>query len=148
MPRFLTISALLLVAGCGQQRDSAPAASNEVSKAPAADAAPVTPVLDGRWQVTKIDGSPIEAGTAATFGSGKVTVAAGCNRRGWTFSQKRNIVSFANDPTASALCENVPDVDQERAFMAIERATIAIFAKDGREATLSGDGGNITLARR
>ena len=148
MPRLPTLSMVLLLAACGQQEDANPAASNEAMPAPAAEAAPATPALEGAWQVTKIDGRPIEAGTAATFGGGKVGMAAGCNRRGWNFTQKRNIVSFAPNPSASTNCDNLPTVDQERAFQAIDRATIAIFGNEGREATLSGDGGNITLARR
>ena len=63
-------------------------------------------------------------------------------------SNSRNIVSFASSAGASANCGNLPNLDQERAFHAIDRATMAIFDKQGREATLSGDGGNITLARR
>ena len=147
MLRSLTIASLLLVAGCGQQPESKTDA-NEPAKAPAAEAPAPTPVLEGAWQVTKIDGSPMEAPTAATFASGKLRVAAGCNGRGWTYTQKKNIVSFATNPNGSSNCGDLPNVDQERAFQAIERATIAIFDKSGGEVTLSGDGGNVSLARR
>ena len=84
----------------------------------------------------------------ATFGDGKVRTTAGCTRRSWTFTQNRNIVAFTADPGASANCEVAPDGDQEAAIHALDRATIAIFDKNGSEASLSGNGGNITLVRR
>ena len=148
MPRFLSIAALLLAAGCGQQSNSAP--SNDAKGEPVAEAAPATPALDGQWQVTKVDGRPLDPGSAmiATIADGKVRVAAGCSRRAWSFTQKRNIVSFAADPGGSANCQSPPTSDQETAFLAIDRTTMAIFDQEGREASLSGDGGNITLARR
>ena len=148
MSRFLTIFALLLLPACGQQKDASPAPSNEAKPATAAEVAPPTPALEGAWDVTKIDGRPIEARTAATFAGGKLRVAAGCNGRGWTYTQKKNIVSFATNPAGSSNCGDLPNVDQERAFQAIERATIAIFDKEGREVTMSGDGGNVSLVRR
>ena len=150
MPRFLSFAALLLVAGCGQQSDSNSAPSNDAAAAPVAEAVPLTPMLDGQWQVTKVDGRPLDAGSAmvATFAGGKVGVAAGCSRRAWSFTQKRNIVSFAADPAGSANCQSPPTSDQETAFLAIDRTTMAIFDREGREASLSGDGGNITLTRR
>ena len=150
MPRFLSISALLLVAACGPQENEGPAESNEAAQAPKSESTPATPILQGVWQLAKIDGRPVEGGasTVATFKDGRLRVAAGCNGRGWTFTQKRNIVSFAGIPGTSTNCGALPTVDQERAIHAIDRATIAVFDKEGREATLSGDGGNITLARR
>ena len=149
MPRFLTIAPLLLVAACGQQKDRT-AASNEAAAAPAEQVAkPAVPALEGEWQVATLRGRPIEGpALVARFGQGKVRVAAGCNRRAWTFTQNRNIVSFAADPSGSVNCESSPTVAQESAFGAIDRATMAIFSNGGREASLSGDGGTITLARR
>ncbi|MCL6741521.1 META domain-containing protein [Sphingomonas sp. RB56-2] len=150
MSRFMTICALLLVAACGRQENESPAASNEVGQTPRAEPAPATPMLEGAWRLAKIDGTPVEGGSSAvaTFENGRLRVAAGCNGRGWTFTQKRNIVSFAGLAGASSNCGSLPTVDQERAFHAIDRATIALFDQEGREATLSGDGGNITLSRR
>jgi hypothetical protein len=150
MPRFLNIAALLLVAGCGQQSGSNPAPSNDIEAAPVAEAVAATPALAGEWQVTKLDGRALEAGSAmaVTFSDGKARIVAGCSRRAWTFTQKRNIVGFAANPAGSSNCQSPPTAEQEAAFQALDRATIAIFDKEGREASLSGDGGNITLARR
>ena len=151
MPRFLSIAALLLVAGCGHQDDSSPASHNGAKSAPAAESEkPAVPALNGEWQLAKIRGRPVEPGSAmvASFQGSKVRVTASCNRRAWTFTQNRNIVSFAADPDGSGNCERSTTVGQESAFQAIDRATIAIFDKDGRELTLSGDGGSVALERR
>lgn len=144
MPRFSTIAALLLVAGCTQQKEAG--TSNEQAASKPAEA-PAVPELAGNWQVTKVDGRPIAPAMAAVFEGGRVRITAGCTRRAWTFTQKRNIVSFAADPGGSANCEVPPTLKQEEAFQALDRATIAIFGKQGREASLSGDGGNVTLVR-
>ena len=144
MPRFPTFAVLLLVAGCTQQKEAG--TSNEQAPARPAEA-PAVPELAGNWQVTKVDGSPIAPAMAAAFEGGRVRITAGCTRRAWTFTQKRNIVSFAADPGGSANCETPPGSKQEAAFHALDRATIAIFDKQGREASLSGNGGNVTLVR-
>jgi hypothetical protein len=150
MNRFLTIATLLLIAGCAQQKDSNAPTSNDAEAAPAETAAATVPALEGEWQVAKVDGRPVGPGSAmvAAFGDDKVRIAAGCSHRAWTFTQKRNIVSFSADPGGSANCENPPNSDQEAAIHALDRATMAIFDKDGREANLSGNGGNVTLVRR
>jgi len=154
MPRLLTVAALLLVCGCGQQTGSTAttsnetaANSNETAAAPAATAAPEVPALDGEWQVTKLDGRP-GGSSVVTFAGGKVRIVAGCTRRAWSFTQKRNIINLAADPGGSANCESPPSVQQEAMIHALDRATMAIFDQQGREATLSGSGGNITLERR
>lgn len=145
MSRFVIVTSLLLAAGCTQQGKTS--TSNEDAMArPLAEPAAV-PALDGEWQVTKVDGRPIAPAMTAAFEGGRVRITAGCARRAWTFTQKRNIVSFAANPGGSANCEVPPTVKQEEAFQALDRATIAIFAKEGREASLSGDGGNVTLVR-
>src|SRR5262245_22531840 len=98
MPRFLTIAALLLVTGCTQPADRNAEVANDAANI--AEPAPATvPQLEGQWQLTKVDGRPIDGSpVVATFGDGKVRAAAGCMRRAWTFTQKRNVVSFAADP--------------------------------------------------
>jgi hypothetical protein len=150
MPRFLTIAALLLVVACSRPADQSAEAANDVAATAREPERASTPLLEGEWQLTKVDGSPIDGGSTvvATFGGGTVRVAAGCLRRTWSFTQKRNIVSFAADPNGSANCEVSPTTDQEAAFHALDRATMAIFDKQGREANLSGNGGNVTLVRR
>jgi heat shock protein HslJ len=148
MPRFLSIAALLLAASCTQQTDPSAQANNEATADTAATtAAPEVPLLEGEWQLTKLDGRPVE-GMSASFGGGKARISAGCNHRAWSFSQRKNIVSFAADPSGSSNCAASPNSDQEAAFHALDRATIAIFDKQGREASLSGNGGNVTLVRR
>jgi hypothetical protein len=129
--------------------------SNEANEAAVASDMPVAeaavPALDGQWSVAAIDGKPVSAGSAmtATFAAGRVNIASGCIRRGWTYTQKGNVVSFATDPGSSANCGGgVPSGEQEIAYAALERASIAIFDKDGKEANLSGTGGNLTLRRR
>jgi hypothetical protein len=149
--RLLNLFALLLVAGCSQQQpENTEATANEAAANATAEAAtPVVPELDGEWQLTKIDGRTVDGGSiAAAFGGGKLRIIAGCTRRSWTFTQKRNIVAFAADPGGSANCESPPNGDQEAAIHALDRATMAIFTNEGREASLSGNGGNVTLERR
>ena len=150
--RVLTSVALLLVAGCSQQQaEKAEATANEAAaNRPADTAKPEVPALDGQWQLSKIDGRPLDRGssTVASFGGGKLSITAGCSRRAWTFTQKRNIVAFTADPGGISNCQSPPNVDQEAAIHALDRATMAIFTNEGREANLSGDGGNVTLVRR
>jgi hypothetical protein len=107
-------------------------------------------LLEGAWAVAAIDGAPISSGSAmtASFGSGAATISSGCLRRGWTYTQKRNVVSFTNNPGSSANCGGGPSGEQESAYIALEKASIVIFGKDGKEASLSGTGGNLTLQRR
>jgi hypothetical protein len=156
MTRLLTIAALLLVSGCGQPGNSnnatsSSATSNDAAAAPRTEpATPAVPSLNGEWQVAKLDGRPAGPGShvTATFAGGKVRFLAGCTRRAWTFTQKRNIISLASDSAGSANCETPPSVEQEAMIHALDRATMAIFDQEGREASLSGNGGNVTLVRR
>lgn len=149
--RKLGLPALLLVAACGQQ-DDRPAAANEVGGAPAAaPAADSVPSLEGQWRVATIDGRPVGARTAmtASFAGGKASIASGCVRRGLTYTQKRNVVSFAADPSGSSNCEGRgTSAEHETAYVALQGASIALFRKQGREANLSGNGGNVSLERR
>ena len=148
MFRTLTVAALLLVTACGQQ-ESSPPATNEAVAAPETPKA--VPLLEGQWQVTAIDGKPVAGASAmtASFGGGKASIAAGCLRRAWTYTQKGNIVSFATDAGGSANCGgSTPDASQEAAYAILGKAAMAIFAKDGKQASLSGTGGNLTLERR
>ena len=148
MNRILTIAALILVAGCSEQ-DQAPASNDDVAsnvETPAAQQS--VPVLQGQWQVTALDGKPLAEAITASFEGGRASLAAGCLRRAWTYTQKRNVVEFSANPGGSANCGGGTSADQEAAFSALEQASIAIFNKDGQEASLSGTGGNLTLQRR
>lgn len=145
--RALPILALLLAA-CNGETGVEPPANNVVAE----EAKPATevPELAGEWRVTKIEGSDATGlGMTASFAGGQASLATGCIRRAWTYSQDRNIVSFKSNPAGSSNCGGgTPSGDAETAYAAIERANIAIFAKQGKEASLSGTGGNLTLERR
>jgi heat shock protein HslJ len=150
MTRYLAMAALLLVAACGQQDDHS-AAANEAVENPAAPSAADVPALEGQWRVVSIDGKPVSGGSAMTaeFSGGKVSIASGCVRRGLTYTQKRNTVSFAPDPSGSSNCEGRgTSAEHETAYSAAQGASIVIFGKDGAEANLSGNGGNLALERR
>ena len=146
MTRVVPLVLFALIAGCNQQQPAAPPA-NDVAAAPAAK--PAVPSLNGNWRVTAIGGQPVAgAAMAAAIGDGSASMSAGCLRRGWTYTQERNLVAFIGSPGGSSNCGRSPTVEEETAFGALGDANLAIFAKDGREATLSGTGGTLTLERR
>lgn len=141
------LSALLFAAACTQQSPEPPANQTANAAEPTAEAR--VPALEGQWGLASIDGNPV-AGSAmtATFAGGKAVISAGCFKRAWTYTQKRNVVAFTPDPSGSANCGTPPSAEQEMAHTAMSQASIAIFGKDGSEANLSGTGGNLTLQRR
>lgn len=142
MKRILHLAALLLLAACSQPEQPAPPA-NEVAATPAAPAVKAAiPSLKGQWRVA-------DSALDLTVGDGTATLSAGCLRRGFTFTQKGNQVTFASAPSGSANCGGQsPSVAQETAFAALADANTALFSKDGREVTLSGYGGILTAERR
>lgn len=147
MRPILLIAAVLSLAACNEQ-ESAPQPANEAAAAPEA-ALTQTPELSGDWQVAAIDGKPPAEAMSASFSGGKASLSAGCVRRGWTYTQKRNVVSFAANPAASSNCEGRgASAEQATASDALQNASIVIFSKDGSEADLSGTGGNLKLRRR
>ena len=149
MRQLTALAALLSLAACGQQ-EAAPPPANESAEAPEAKPAD-TPKLDGQWSVAALDGKPVNAGSAmaASFAAGKASISAGCVRRAFTYTQKRNVVSFTANPAGSANCEGQgASAEHATASDALQQASIVIFSKDGSEANLSGTGGNLTLRRR
>lgn len=139
--------ALLLLSACNSEtRTEAPANIVATEEPKSAE----VPLLAGEWRVTKIEGGDATGlGMMANFNGGQVSLVTGCIRRAWTYTQNRNIVSFKANPGASANCGgSTPSGDAETAYAALERANIAIFARQGKEASLSGTGGNLTLERR
>jgi len=147
--RIFAIAGLLLVASCGQQNESAaPQPKNEAAAAPS-PAAQVPP-LEGNWKVASLGGVPDAAsvGMTASFGNGSATIARGCLKRAWTYTQKRNIVAFTSSPGGSSNCGSAPGGAEEAAYAALGEANIVVFSKEGREASLSGTGGTLTLERR
>ena len=147
MNRILPIFALLFVSACDRQEPSVAPATNAVAEAPSLPAvkAPV-PALKGEWRVVTVSGNP--ATMALSVGDGRATMSAGCLRRGFTYTQDRNRVAFAAAPAGSSNCGRSPRGDEEAAFAALGESNMAIFGKDGRDLTLSGFGGTLTLERR
>ena len=147
MIRLLPYLAALLLIGCGQPEQAA-APSNDTAQAAPAPKAPV-PALKGEWRVAAITGAPV-TGTPMTMtiagGSAKLTV--GCIRRTSTFTQDRNTVDFAFPSTTAGDCARLPSAQEDLMFVALGDANVAIFDQDGREVTLSGTGGTVTLERR
>ena len=152
MTRKLALAATFLLAACGQQDDHSRIAENEAADTAAVPkAVESVPSLEGQWNVAAIDGKPVGADSAMTanFAGGKASIAVGCARRGFTYTQNRNVVSFAADPGGSANCEGRgTSAEHEAAFVALQGASIAIFGNEGKEANLSGTGGNLELERR
>jgi hypothetical protein len=138
----------LLVAGCGRQ-DNAPAPGNETTQARPETQAEV-PSLEGDWRIGSVGGVPNAAaiGMAASFGNGSAVISTGCVKRAWTYTQKRNVVAFASSPGGSSNCGSAPSAGEETAYAALGEANIVIFSKGGKEASLSGTGGTLTLQRR
>jgi heat shock protein HslJ len=143
------LTTLLLLTACAQQ-ESAQAPNNEAANSVTPAAVTSVPALDGEWLVAAIDGKAVagESAMTASFGDGKARISAGCSRRAWTYTQERNVVAFSADPGGSSNCAGGTSAEHEAAFAALEGASIAIFDKEGKEASLSGGGGNLTLQRR
>ena len=150
MTRTLPLVLLVLVAACSQQdRPAAPPANDAATAAEQPAAKLDVPTLNGDWRVTAIAGKPVAgAALAAVIGAGRARISAGCLRRAWTLKQDRNLVAFAGSPGNSSNCGRSPRAEEEAAFSALGDANLVIFGKDGREATLSGTGGTLTLERR
>ena len=150
MTRLLPILALLLMAACDKQDSSVVPPANEAAAAPAVPtAAAETPSLEGSWKVSMVGGRDVAGlGMTAAIGGGKASISTGCFRRAWTYTQNRNVVAFAAAPSGSSNCSTPPNGDEESANSAISDANIAIFGKDGKEVSLSGTGGTLTLQRR
>ncbi len=150
MIRIAVVAAMFSLAACGQQER--PAAPQDVNQAAEPVEAPAAvPSLEGNWAVGRIGGvSDASAlGMTASITKGSITLATGCFRRAWTYTQKRNAVSFAASPGGSSNCGGgSPSAGAETAYGAVTEANIAIFSKDGKEASLSGTGGTLTLERR
>ena len=154
--RVACAAALILLAACTAEKGEQ-AAENHAGGAQTAHdnagetkAAAAVPALEGSWRVTRVEGRGLDgAEMIASFNGGKASLATGCIRRAWTYRQDRNIVSFNSNPGGSTNCGGgTPGAEAETAYAALEQANIVIFAKDGKEASLSGTGGNLTLERR
>jgi len=149
MLRIAPIAALLVLVACGQQDSPPPPRANEAAEA---DKTPAeVPSLEGSWAVTRIGGVADAAsiGMTAAISKNSATLSTGCLRRAWTYTQNRNVVAFTASPSGSSNCGGEsPSASAETAYAALTEANIAIFSKDGKEASLSGTGGSLTLERR
>ena len=148
MIRIVPIAMLMALAACGE-REAPPPPVNETAEP--AKVATEVPSLEGSWSVVRIGGVP-EAGPlgmTAAVTKGSFTLSVGCFRRAWTYTQNRNVVGFKSSPVGSSNCGgSAPGAAAETAYAVLDDANIAVFAKDGKEASLSGTGGTLTLERR
>ena len=143
MNRTLLTVALLLTANCSRQEQPAPAPANDVAATPAAPAPKAAvAALKGSWKVTG------PSGLTATFTGAQATLASGCMRRAWTYSQTGNTVAFKSSPGGSSNCGQSPSAAQEGAFSTLDEANLAVFGDDGRTVMLSGLGGTLQLEQR
>ena len=148
MKRILPLFAILLAGACDQQDQAAAPAPNAVAEAPTPPAAKVPPPsLEGSWKVASLDGKA-GPGLTLTLKNGSATMAAGCLRRGFSYQQDRNRVTFTSNPAGSSNCGSSPTADQEAAFAALGDANTAVAGKQQGEVTLMGYGGTLTLERR
>ena len=150
MFRMLPLALLLLASACQKPQEERPIENEAVNQAAAAATPAEVPALEGDWRVTTVDGNPAVAtlGMTASFGGGAATLSTGCLKRAFTYTQERNKVSFATSPSGSANCGRAPGADEEAAYAALQSSNIAIFDKDGMQATLSGTGGVLAIERR
>ena len=150
MIRALPVALLLLAAACQKQPDEASTTNETANQAAEVTAPAKIPALEGSWKVVTVDGNPAvgRLEMAASFSDGSATLATGCLKRAWTYTQDRNSVTFNSSPSGSANCGSSPSAEEEAAYAALERANIAVFAKEGNSTTLSGTGGVLTLERR
>jgi hypothetical protein len=149
MIRMVSIAVLMMLAACGSQGNPVPAQANETAE-PVKTPAEV-PSLQGGWAVTRIAGvaDAGSLGMTAAVTKDSAILSAGCFRRAWTYTQNRNVVAFTPSPAGSSNCGGgSPSAGAETAYAALTDANIAIFSKDGKEASLSGPGGSLTLERR
>ena len=149
MSRIVPFAAMLVFAACNRQESATPVQVNEAAETAPAPAE--VPSLEGSWTVTRVGGVADAAsmGMTAAIGGGSATLTTGCLKRAWTYTQKRNVVAFTPSPAGSSNCGGgSPGAAAETAYAALTEANIAIFSKDGKEASLSGTGGSLTLERR
>ena len=141
MIRIAPLLALALLAACDRQ--DPPAAPAPTAAAPAPTPAPkaAVPSLEGKWRLTT------PAALDLAIDGGQATLSSGCLRRGFTFAQDRNKVTFTSNPAGSSNCGRSPSAAEEAAFAALGDANLAVFGADGT-ATLSGIGGMIGLEPR
>ena len=141
MNRIAPLLALALLAACDRQDPPAAPAPTAAAPAPTPAAKAPVPSLEGKWRLT----TPATLDLA--IDGGQATLSSGCLRRGFTFAQDRNKVTFTSNQAGSSNCGRAPSAAEEAAFAALGDANLAVFGADGT-ATLSGIGGMIGLEPR
>ena len=141
----LSMLAVLCVAGCSPTADEP--AANQVEK-PAETKPAEPPSLTGEWDVTALGGQALQQvfPMRASFAGGQMTVRSECVTFVWNYTQDRNVVAFK--PISSRGCGRNQTTNENEIERAMKGANIALFAQDGREVQLSGNGGTATLTRR
>ncbi len=141
MKPILLFAALCPITACQQEKAAPPPPAVARQGAAPAAKAPV-PSLKGQWQLLK------PATLDFTIRDSTATLSSGCMRRGFTFAQKGNSVTFGSDPSGSINCGRPPTAAQENAFAALTDVNLALFSADGRKVTLSGLSGTLTMEHR
>ena len=141
----LSMLAVLCVAGCSPTADEP--AANQVEK-PAETKPAEPPSLTGEWDVTALGGQALQQvfPMRASFAGGQMTVRSECVTFVWNYTQERNIVAFK--PVSRGGCGRNQTTNENEIERAMKGANIALFAQEGREVQLSGNGGTATLSRR
>jgi hypothetical protein len=141
----LSMLAVLCVAGCSPTADEP--AANQVEK-PAETKPAEPPSLTGEWDVTALGGQALQQvfPMRASFAGGQMTVRSECVTFVWNYTQDRNVVAFK--PISSRGCGRNQTTNENEIERAMKGANIALFAQEGREVQLSGNGGTATLSRR
>ena len=142
----LSMLAVLCVAGCSPTAEEPIA--NQVDKPATETKAAEVASLTGEWDVTALGGQPLQQvfPMRASFAGGQMTVRSECVTFVWSYTQDRNIVAFK--PVSSRGCGRNQTTNENEIERAMKGANIALFAQDGREVQLSGNGGTATMTRR
>jgi len=151
MNKTVVLAALLLSSACQKNDPAARQGQENAAALPPSEAKADVPKLEGKWSVARIAGvaDADTLGMTAAITGDSAILSAGCLRRAWSFKQDRNMVGFTMSPGGSSNCGGqAPGASEETAFAAVSDANIVIFSKDGKEASLSGPGGSVTLTRR
>ena len=103
-----------------------------------------TALLDGRWELTAIDGEPLAAGPAPTLSidaEGRVSGDAGCNRYFGSVELQNGAARFSGIGATRRACADAARMAQEARFLeALGTITAFREAPNGRLALLSADG--------
>lgn len=142
----LSMLAVLCVAACSPAADEPTV--NQVENVANETKPAEVPSLTGEWDVTALGGQPLQQvfPMRASFAGDQMTVHSECVTFVWNYTQNRNIVAFK--PVSSRGCGRNQTTNENEIERAMKGANIALFAREGREVQLSGNGGTATMVRR